>query len=128
MSRLICTFSTQEKLEEDIQDIFKAYQIQNNKLFVLSIQDSNELLITYNIESTQGALLSSSFAGNRKKEHNVIYTINALNCLIMELNGGVLDKTYKLDWSNYRNMVMLTTGAGNGVRKLETKIYKIISK
>ncbi len=35
-----------------------------------------------------------------------MYTINALNNLIEDLNDGVLDKSYQIDWQDYRNSVI----------------------
>ena len=40
---------------------------------------------------------------HRKKNTNTLYTINALNDLIRELNAGKLDKTYPIKWENYKN-------------------------
>ena len=128
MSKLLCSFVSKEELEQRIEEIYNSYSVLSGKVYVLSIVDSEELLATYNVQSTERGLLASTFIANRKKDYNVVYTINALNCLIMELNGGVLDKTYKLDWSKYRNMILLTTGGVGGVRKLETRIFRIISK
>jgi hypothetical protein len=128
MSKLLCTFVSKEELEQRIEEIYKNYSVLNGKVYVISIVGSEELLATYNIQSPVNLLLASTFVANRKKEYNTVYTLNALNEEIKAENNGVLDKTFQLDWSKYRNMVLLTTGAGNGVRKLETRIYKIFSK
>jgi len=47
---------------------------------------------------------------NRKKESNTLYSINALNALISHLNNGVLDKSFIIDWSNYKNTLLLSQG------------------
>jgi uncharacterized protein YfkK (UPF0435 family) len=117
-----------EELEQRIEEIYKNYSVLNGKVYVLSIVGSEELLATYNIQSPVKLLLSSTFVANRKKDYNTVYTLNALNEEIKAENNGVLDKTYKLDWSKYRNMVLLTSGGGNGVRKLETRIFRIFTK
>lgn len=53
-----------------------------------------------------------------------MYTINALNLLISSLNGGVVDKGYQVDWSNYRNTLILTQGSGYKIMK--TSLFKIV--
>ena len=55
---------------------------------------------------------------------NTLYTINALNDLIRELNDGKLDKNFQINWSNYQNCLLLTNE--NGLNKIPTKIHKII--
>ena len=50
---------------------------------------------------------------NRKKESNTFYSINALNALIRTLNNGVLDKTYRVDWSHYQDMLLLSDSEYN---------------
>lgn len=61
---------------------------------------------------------------HRKKESNTMYTINALNRLIKDLNGGVEDKRYQVNWQNYRNSIILTDG--NTYKVLETKLFRIV--
>ena len=50
---------------------------------------------------------------NRKKDTETLYSINALNALIREENNGVLDKTYKVDWNQYTNKLLLTDRDGS---------------
>ena len=53
-----------------------------------------------------------------------MYTINALNRLITSLNGGVEDKSYQVDWENYRNTLILT--AGQSYKIMHTGLFRII--
>ena len=61
---------------------------------------------------------------HRKKESNTIYTINALNRLIKELNGGKEDKSYQVNWNDYRNSIILTDG--EGYKTMATKLFRIV--
>tara|TARA_R110001632_G_scaffold213706_1_gene340119 strand:+ start:761 stop:961 length:201 start_codon:yes stop_codon:yes gene_type:complete len=61
---------------------------------------------------------------HRKKESNTIYTINALNRLIGDLNGGKEDKRYQVNWNDYRNSVILTEGEGYKI--MTTKLFRIV--
>ncbi len=53
-----------------------------------------------------------------------MYTINALNRLISQLNGGMVDKDYQIHWNDYRNAVILTDG--DGYKILKTSLFRII--
>jgi hypothetical protein len=70
------------------------------------------------------AIIPNTILLHRKKESNTLYTINALNTLIRELNNGIADPNYKITWEDYRNTILLTQETG--LRKLETKINNII--
>ena len=61
----------------------------------------------------------------RKKDTNTLYTINALNDLIRELNDGKLDKTFPIEWENYKNCLLLT--GDEGLNKIPTRIYTIVN-
>ena len=94
-------------------------------MFVLEIADTNEYVVTYNVE--QGNVHSipeHTILVHRKKESNTLYTINALNELIKKLNDGVVDTKYQVDWQHYRNCILLTQH--NELKQLNTKIFKII--
>jgi len=84
-------------------------------------------LCTYNIEvqSTSTKVLPNTILLHRKKETNTLYTINSLNLLIKSLNEGILDTSFRVEWQNYRNTVLLTQG--DDLRKLSTKIHKIVN-
>jgi hypothetical protein len=124
-NKLFCTFTTLENLDGLLEDIQSKYTIIYNKVFVLEIADTNEYVVTYNVE--QGNVHSipeHTILVHRKKESNTLYTINALNELIKKLNGGVVDTKYQVDWQHYRNCILLTQH--NELKQLNTKIFKII--
>jgi len=127
MNKLFCTFSSKEGLDATLDTIKAKYSIMYGKIFILESLDSDEYLCTYNIEITDNAttVLPNTILLHRKKETNTLYTINSLNALIKTLNNGVLDTKFPIDWINYKNSVLLTTGSD--LRKLSTTIYKIIN-
>ena len=126
-NKLFCTFSPKSKLEEVLDTIKSEYVIMYDKIFVLESEDSDEFLCTYNIEvqSTNTRVLPNTILLHRKKETNTLYTINGLNLLIKSLNEGILDTSFRVEWQNYRNTVLLTQG--DDLRKLSTKIHKIVN-
>jgi len=126
-NKLFCTFSPKDRLEEVLDTIKSEYVIMYGKIFVLESEDSDEFLCTYNIEvkSTSTKVLPNTILLHRKKETNTLYTINSLNLLIKSLNEGILDTSFRVEWQNYRNTVLLTQG--DDLRKLSTKIHKIVT-
>ena len=126
-NKLFCTFSPKNKLEEVLDTIKSEYVIMYGKIFVLESEDSDEFLCTYNIEvqSTNTRVLPNTILLHRKKETNTLYTINSLNLLIKSLNEGILDTSFRVEWQNYRNTVLLTQG--DDLRRLSTKIHKIVT-
>ena len=124
-NRLFATFTQQVQLDNLIDHLASTYEIMYNKMFVLFVNSTDEYVITYNVEQGNvGTIPSNTILVHRKKESNTLYTINALNDLIRKLNGGISDPTYKIDWQNYRNCILLTQHGE--VKQLNTKIYKII--
>jgi len=126
-NKLFCTFSPKDRLEDTLDTIKGEYTIMYSKIFVLESEDSDEYLCTYNIEiqSDNTKVLPNTILLHRKKETNTLYTINSLNLLIKSLNEGILDTSFRIEWQNYRNTVLLTQG--DDLRKLSTKIHKIVN-
>ena len=124
-NKLFCTFSTEEDLDTLLSTIHERYKIIYNKIFVLYSKSQDEYMCTYNVDfGNVGAFLENTILVHRKKETNTLYTINALNTLIKELNGGVLDTSYRINWPDYRNCVLLTKGPE--LKRVNTKLHKII--
>lgn len=126
-NKLFCTFSTKDRLEETLQTIKNEYVIMYSKIFVLESAESDEFLCTYNIEVQEGTtrVLPNTILLHRKKETNTLYTINSLNLLIKSLNEGILDTSYRINWPDFKNTVLLSQG--DELKKLSTKIYKIVN-
>jgi len=70
-------------------------------------------------------ILDNTILLHRKKESNTLYTINALNDLIRSLNSGELDTNYRVNWQDYKNCILLTTGGE--LKKLDTKVHEILT-
>ena len=124
-NRLFATFTQQNEIEGLISELSSTYNIMYKKIFVLFVKSTNEYVVTYNIEQGNvNSIPENTILVHRKKESNTLYTINALNDLIKKLNGGEVDLTFKIEWQNYRNCVLLTQQGE--VKQLNTKIYKIV--
>ena len=126
LNKLFCTFTTPDELDTVLADINRRYTIMYNKIFVLESPQSKELICTYNIDmgNASDSPLPNTILLHRKKESNTLYTINALNTLIQSLNNGVLDKNFIVNWQDYKNCILLTSGPN--IRRLDTAIHKIV--
>ena len=126
-TQLLCSFTTKENLDETVKKITDAYDIVFNKVYVLQNENNvNELICTYNVD-TQGGVDYNKVTGtislHRKKYSNTLYTINALNECIKNLNNGVMDEKFMVPWENFKNMLMVTNS--DGLNKINTRIFKI---
>jgi len=126
-TQLLCTFTKLSELNQKINIIIECNDIVFNKIYVFqNEEDKNQLICTYNVEYDDNFMqgIPDTISLHRKKNTNTLYTINALNDLIRELNGGKLDKSYPIEWENYTNCLLLTNETG--LNKIPTKIYTII--
>jgi|TARA_B100002019_G_scaffold58141_1_gene49967 hypothetical protein len=124
-NKLYCTFLQDEGVNEVVERILEEHDILFNKIFVLVALDDNKTMLTYNIDGPVYNLqLPNTILVHRKKQTNTLYTINALNEVIRYLNGGVLDTTYQVDWTRFRNSLLLTRPGG--FKKVRTRLKTII--
>lgn len=124
-NRLLCTFTHLADLDDLIGDISKKYDILYNKIFILHVKSNNEYVITYNIDQGNiSTIPENTILVHRKKEFNVLYTINSINELIKSINHGIVDPKFPINWQHYKNSILLTQEGG--FKQLQTKIYKII--
>ena len=127
-TQLLCSFTTKENLDEIVKKITGAYEIVFNKVYVLQNEDNvNELICTYNVDIEGGVdynKVMGTISLHRKKYSNTLYTINALNECIKNLNNGVMDAKFQVPWENFKNMLLITNS--DGLNKINTRIYKII--
>jgi archaellum component FlaC len=126
-SQLLCTFTDINGLEATVQKIQSAYSLVFNKIYILeNVEDENQLVLTYNVTRETSNPIDppvSTISVHRKKQTNTIYTINAINKLI-ENKLGRLDKSYKIEWEDLRNSVLVT--AYGELKVVNTKLSSII--
>ena len=127
-NRLYCTFVEPNEIKEISEKIQSSYKVLFDKIFVLESTDKEKIMLTYNIDmgNVEGEFaVGNTILVHRKKQTNTLYTINALNELIKSLNNGVLDKSFSIEWNNYRNCILLVQA--EGFKKIDTKIREIIN-
>lgn len=118
--QLVCTFTPKYKVEQTLKDIKNTYTLVNDKVFHFKTFDvKGDSILSYNIVmDSYKNFLPNSIMVHQKRETNTIYTINALNELIMNLNNGILDKSYPIEWERYRNSALLKNKDGFKVVKI----------
>ena len=126
-NRLFATFTDLDTLDDLIENITKSYSIMYKKMFVLYVKSTDEYVVTYNVEQGNiNTIPENTILVHRKKESNTLYTVNALNKLVVSLNGKP-DKTYQVNWNDYRNLLLLAyDGYPNDLRKIQLQMTKIV--
>ena len=127
-NRLYCTFVEDNEIKETSEKIQSSYKVLFDKIFVLDSLDGDKTMLTYNVDlgnSNNEFAIGNTILVHRKKQTNTLYTINALNEFIKSLNNGVLDKSYSINWDDYRNCILLVQA--DGYKKIDTKIKEIIN-
>jgi len=127
-TQLLCTFTKRNRFYETVDIILACNDIVFDKVYVFQNEkDYHQLICTYNVEYDEDAIqeVPDTISLHRKKNTNTLYTINALNDLIRELNNGKLDKRFPIEWENYKNCLLLTNE--EGLNKIPTRIYTIVN-
>ena len=128
-TQLLCTFCDDHTLDTVVDQIQRTYNISFGMIYVLeNTEIHGSLCCTYNVSvdsEVKSSIPEGTISLHRKKTTNTLYTINALNTLIMELNNGVLDKRFPIHWEDYKNMILVT--AYGKLKKIPTTLREIIS-
>ena len=94
-TQLLATFTTKEHLDDTVDSIQEAYTIVFSKIYVLQNEENtNELICTYNVDTKEAVdynKVKGTISLHRKKHSNTLYTINALNEVVANLNNGIID-------------------------------------
>lgn len=126
-TQLLCTFTKRRYVNSIVDECHSAYPTVEKIFILINCDDDNEFYLTYNVgveELKEKAFLRNTISVHRNKGTNTLYTINAINALIMLLNDGVKDINFKISWENYRNSILVTNE--EGFKKINTKIFKIL--
>ncbi len=118
------------RIIRNVQEIFDP-----DRIFIFSVKndETNKRLITFNIDkndmgdrfSEYKKIFKNTLRLHRRKDSNTFYTLNSLNKVVKDQNGGSEDKQFEVDWTNFKNCCLVLDKGGN-VKALETKLAKII--
>ncbi len=123
-TQLLCTFSKLQTYSDEITALLNYYTVLDGKIYVLqSGTVPEDVFLTYNAERNGSEFYPRTMSVHRKKEYNIIYSINALNELIKQENGGVFSRSYQINWQAYSNSFI--TSRDGKVKITPTKLVKI---
>ncbi len=126
--QLLCTFTTNDKYLDAINNVSSVYQLIDRKVF-LFVNEKNlrEMYMTFNVikNPSNKDRYPNTISVHRKRQTNTLYTLNAMNRLITDENYGVFDKTFSLDWELYKNSIILVSDPG--VKIVGIKLFSIFS-
>ena len=116
---LLCTFTNRANVELITHDIQNNYNLERRAIYMFcNAHDADELFLTYNAVDV-GDFIYNTISMHRKSDYNTLYTINALNTVIRQSNNGLLDKSFIINWDNYKNSMILSSDASIRVIKLD---------
>ena len=119
-----------DHIMKEVEFIANNLNLTNNLIFLMEQKgELHRLFLTYNAITEKGRRFHPTLFTmrvHRKKQTNTLYTINALNLAIAAEHDGKTGKDLKLNWENYQNSILLTTGKKLQTHPIEVvKIFKI---
>ena len=130
---LLATFLNSESDDQilaEVETIASTANLVNDYIFLLRDRENPaRKIITYNVEAGKprnatGRLFTLRV--HRKKQTNTLYTINALNTAIAKEHNGQTGKHLKLNWEDYQDCLLMTSGKDLAIYHIEVvKIFKI---
>jgi len=121
MTKLICSFVNKNNIIGFIKNTDLTYGIQDGKVDVYLLEDTRDYLCVYEITQVQSQLPRRSMIIHKKSQTETLYTINAINMIIKDMNNGVLDKSIQIPWENYQNCLLITNGNSIVKKSIEYK-------
>lgn len=125
---LLASFIFPERIDWFISYLEAKFSITKDKVFCYkNLDDESKVIMTFKfkVDKDKKINLKDLFpnAVPIHKKGNALYTINALNKLI-ELkvgvdNGNIDYKSYKIDWSEYQDKIILLNGQELGVFNIQ---------
>ena len=123
--QLLCTFATLAELESELAAIARTYKVDGD-IYVLQNQDvTDDVYLTYNVRRDMVTpRRPKTISVHRKKDYNVIYSINALNLMAGGDFSGSLNPRHEIDWDRYRNSLVVVNG--KSITVFPTVLLKIV--
>jgi hypothetical protein len=124
---LLASFIFPERLEWFLGYLEKKFAIPREKVFgYKNLDEEDKLIVTFKftIKNNKKVNFKDLFPNALliHKKGDAIYTINALNKLILELTdaeeGNIDYKKYKIDWNAFQNKMLI-------IKNNELTLYKI---
>lgn len=123
MKKLLCTFCCNEDTDLAVDAILSKYQLLYKKIYVFeNLSKPNGVILSYNVSGFK-SFLTNTISINRNSKSNTLYTINAMNRIIVD-ELGYLDKQFIIDWKYYSNK-LLTTSSDNELIQSDLRFVEV---
>lgn len=123
--KVFCTFCDDKNVSSIVHNIRELTDC--GKIFLYgetNKPDRNILTYTvYDSRFDRLSLSNNTIPIHIKRSTNTFYTLNSLNLIISEENGGRFVNGYEIDWELYRNCLISTTSIGYKVTELTYKKF-----
>lgn len=128
---LYCTFVDNNKLSTSLFKINGACCDKNCFVEIYKLKGKNskrkyQSIILHNSLQIQKILGEDYIFVHKKIKTNTLFTINALNVLIKEINNGVVSEDTKIVWENYENKMLISTNGELELVNLIKVQYKAV--
>jgi hypothetical protein len=98
--------------------------VDGGKIYILKNEEVlNEVFLTYNVQKTISTHYPRTISVHRKKDFNILYSINALNQLIKKENGGQHSNTFQVDWTKFRDSIIVVND--EKIKVMPTKLMRV---
>lgn len=104
-NKLLCLFTKTYELDKSIKYI-QSFFVNVENIFIYNTDQKNQMFCTFIINQYY-ELPSNIIIIHRKSTTNTLYSINAINCIIQNINNGQLIKNFPIDWELYKNQLLL---------------------
>jgi len=132
-SLLLATFVQKKNHVKAIEEIKN--NVNDAKVYVFKdMSNENRTILTYNSENCcyfklkECSLLKNTIPIHRKRDTNTLFTLNALNEVIKDIDHEVDKIDYEsvyVDWTDYRNSLVLTDSSNN-INVVPLKLLKVL--
>jgi len=127
---LLATFiNNRRNVSSVLKLISDNFEVNNDKVFLLkNSDDEDQYVLTYNIirkDVKFSDIVRNTISLHRKKDTNTLYTLNALNEVVLLQNNGQLDESFSVDWNEYKNCILLTKYMEDDISDTESETFEL---
>ena len=127
---LLATFiNNRRNVSSVLKLISDNFEVNNDKVFLLkNSDDEDQYVLTYNIirkDVKFSDIVRNTISLHIKKDTNTLYTLNALNEVVLLQNNGQLDESFSVDWNEYKNCILLTKYMEDDISDTESETFEL---
>jgi hypothetical protein len=112
---LLGSFCAPENIDIMTNIIHKNYKPLGDKIYMFSIDKEDDVLLTYSIQNSEWTKFSKTIRLNRNSETNTLYSINAINEILKELDYS---KGGKINFLDYKNSLVIISRGNLMIKKI----------